>query len=293
MELLDDDQRRRLVEYHADADTWIRNLRSVVDAHSVRWQLRLGPTFRPGGDASWAAPAVRADHTMAVLKVGFPDPHATVAAAALLAYGGRGAARLYEHDAEDEVWLIELCEPGTMAADVPPEEADGAAAAVLPQLWQAPSADTFAAPRLTEVAKRRATVVRERADRFSCPLLHTGADLLADLSASDRYDQLLHGDFNQRNVLRSERGWLAIDPRPMIGDPAYELAVWLVTRIIEYPDPVLGVTKLAQRVEVPVARTLQWVTAQTIQLCSWLRQSADTERLLAYEQAARRLLAAA
>lgn len=49
---------------------------------------------------------------------------------------------------------------------------------------------------------------------------------------------MLHRDFNQRNVSVSSRGWLAIDPRPMSGESADELAQWLVTRGGEEPDPV-------------------------------------------------------
>ncbi|UJW85133.1 aminoglycoside phosphotransferase family protein [Devosia sp. SL43] len=34
----------------------------------------------------------------------------------------------------------------------------------------------------------------------------------------------LHGDIHHDNILSSDRGWLAIDPKGLIGDPAYDLA---------------------------------------------------------------------
>lgn len=35
---------------------------------------------------------------------------------------------------------------------------------------------------------------------------------------------LLHGDVHHDNIMNSERGWLAIDPKGLIGDPAYDVA---------------------------------------------------------------------
>jgi streptomycin 6-kinase len=42
-----------------------------------------------------------------------------------------------------------------------------------------------------------------------------------------REDTLVHGDFHHHNLLRSERGWLAIDPKPMLGEPEYDVASFL------------------------------------------------------------------
>ena len=43
---------------------------------------------------------------------------------------------------------------------------------------------------------------------------------------------VVHGDFNPFNVLKAADGrWLAIDPKPLIGDPAYDLAQYLANRV--------------------------------------------------------------
>jgi streptomycin 6-kinase len=36
-----------------------------------------------------------------------------------------------------------------------------------------------------------------------------------------------HGDLHAENILRSGGSWLAIDPKPLVGDPAFDLAQWL------------------------------------------------------------------
>lgn len=60
---------------------------------------------------------------------------------------------------------------------------------------------------------------------------HTARDLYARASgiALKLFDKPaaqvpLHGDLHHDNILSSDRGWLAIDPKGLIGDPAYEVA---------------------------------------------------------------------
>ena len=51
------------------------------------------------------------------------------------------------------------------------------------------------------------------------------------LSATQPHRVLLHGDFHPGNVLAAAREpWLAIDCKPLVGDPAYDLAQWLGNR---------------------------------------------------------------
>ena len=38
---------------------------------------------------------------------------------------------------------------------------------------------------------------------------------------------LVHGDFHHHNILRSARGPLAIDPKPMLGEPEYDVPSFL------------------------------------------------------------------
>ena len=73
---------------------------------------------------------------------------------------------------------------------------------------------------------------------------HTARDLYARASgiALKLFDKPapsipLHGDLHHDNVLSSDRGWLAIDPKGLMGDPAYEVA-----NIFRNP---VGATKLA------------------------------------------------
>lgn len=290
--LLDDDQHARLSSFHADGPEWIDRLPRVVDDYAARWRLEIGPTFRPGGDSSWAARVTCADGTPAVLKVSFADETERHAVSLLRLLDGAGAVRLLDHDPDDHVSLLELCEPGTWAALEPVRETDNAAAAVLPTHWQASPTLLPNLPRLSEIAQQQADMLRSRAAQFGDQLLYDAADLQTAMAANTAHTHVLHGDANQRNVLRSRRGWLAIDPRPVLGDPCYDLAAWTTNRIDEVDRPVDRVVTLARRLGLAEDRALAWVATQTALLCSWLQRSGESGVLQVYRAATTDILVA-
>jgi streptomycin 6-kinase len=88
---------------------------------------------------------------------------------------------------------------------------------------------------------------------------------------------LLHSDFNPGNVLLTGLGrWLAIDPKPMVGDPAYD--PWPLLAQVDdpftYPEPA-AVTRqrvrlLAGELALDPARTLRWAVARRVETALWL-----------------------
>jgi streptomycin 6-kinase len=55
----------------------------------------------------------------------------------------------------------------------------------------------------------------------------------AEASAKDFFTEnhkpvLMHGDFHHFNILSSERGWLVIDPKGVIGPAGYEVGPFLI-----------------------------------------------------------------
>ena len=56
------------------------------------------------------------------------------------------------------------------------------------------------------------------------PILARCADVARRLLAEPREVTVLHGDLHHDNVLHGSRGWLAIDPKGLIGERTYEVA---------------------------------------------------------------------
>ena len=85
----------------------------------------------------------------------------------------------------------------------------------------------------------------------------------------------LHGDLHHDNILASDRGWLAIDPKGLIGDPAYELANAYrnpvgATTLAANPRRIAALTDIfASRLGYNRKRMLGWAAAHSALAACW------------------------
>jgi streptomycin 6-kinase len=210
-------------------EAWLATLPETVGALTRRWALEVGEPFQPGGQTAWVAPARDAGGSPLVLKVGWRHPEADHEADALREWGGDGAVVLYAVEELDDAvaLLLERCEPGTTLADRSETEQDTVIAGLLGRLWREPTAghrfrplqvmcDMWADEFETKVADGRGVL--------DPGLAAAGIGLLRDLPKTSARSTLLCTDLHAENVLASERQpWLVIDPKPYVGDPAYDV----------------------------------------------------------------------
>jgi streptomycin 6-kinase len=239
--------------------------------------VELGPAYLPGGVTAYVAPATRADGAPAVLKVVLPHREARYEAEALTAYGGDGAVRLLESDPGRQALLLERCEPGHALGDVvPASEALAVGAGLLHRLWRPPP-DGHPFETLTEVAAEWVVVIEERFGRFGEPfepaLAQNAVELLHSLPLAATAEVLLHQDLHPANILAAEREpWLVIDPKPLVGDPAFDAAPLLLQTSgggdsVAALDDRLGI--LAAALEVPAERIAGWALARAVETALW------------------------
>ncbi len=270
---------RTQTEIHGAAGrAWLDRLPAILDACARQWGLTLGPPF-PHLSYHYAAPAVRADGAPTVVKACSPTGEFPLESAALRVYDGRGAARLLAVDREREVLLLERLQPGTLLSAVEDdEEATAIAARLMRALWR-PVPRDHAFPSVGDWGEGFARL-RRRYDGGTGPfppaLVEEAERLFVALDASAAPPVVLHGDLHHDNILDAgERGWLAIDPKGLIGEPAYETGAFLRNRLpAPLPNPAAG-RILVRRVEqfaaesgFDRARIRGWGLAQAV-LSAW------------------------
>jgi streptomycin 6-kinase len=216
-----------------DGAEWLARLPAIAEELASRWRLELGPPF-PDGIVSLVVPAERDDGTRTVLKVNFPERETEHEADALALWNGRGAATLLERDDHLSALLVERVEPGEQLWSLRDEDAaNQIAAGVLATLRTDVEPDAPFHALVTE-AQRWAEELPQRWERLGRPIERSLVQAMVaacrDLSADDVPRVLLHQDFHGGNVLRSRDGWLAIDPKPLAGDPAFDTASLLRDR---------------------------------------------------------------
>ncbi|WP_443066913.1 aminoglycoside phosphotransferase family protein [Streptomyces sp. NBC_01261] len=190
------------------------------------WSLRLnGPSMY--GNCALVLPVLRADGTRAALKLQYLDEETAGEPVALRTWAGDGAVELLEYDDGTGTLLLERLD----ASRALTHEPDSRAAALVIARLLARLTAVSAPPELRQHLGTLAAAMLERVPA-ALPGLPDPADrrLIEDCAAAVREvaaepgDRLLHWDLHYDNVLAADRErWLAIDPKPLAGDPGFEL----------------------------------------------------------------------
>jgi streptomycin 6-kinase len=266
---------RNLIEGAASEgrQPWLTTvLPAAVAQARDRWSLRIGEPFQPGGQTAWVAPARDPAGADLVLKVGWPHPEAAHEADGLRAWAGHGAARL--HAAYDSgaahVLLMERCRPGTELSGRPGPEQDAVIAALLRRLWITPPDDHPFVP-LEQMCRAWADhfeqrITADRAPDLDPGLVRAGLALFRELPATPGPQVLLCTDLHAGNVLAAAREpWLVIDPKPHVGDPAYDPLQHMLNcgeRLRADPRGLAG--RMAALLDLDPDRLLSWLFARCV-----------------------------
>lgn len=167
----------------------------------------------------------------AVLKVTWPHPEAATEHLALQTWNGHGAVRLVRADPSRYGLLLErLHDCDLMRVDI--DEACGVIGDLLRTLRRPPHPRM---PLLDDYASRQAVELHEAPPVIPRRYLDQAASLASELvTRSPAETRVLHTDLHYTNVLGAYRApWLAIDPKPMAGDVAFEVAPALWNRADE------------------------------------------------------------
>lgn len=238
MKLPEDFTRRIVATFAPDGEPWLAALPALIEACARRWELTVGPPFELS--YNYVAPADLPDGTPVVLKLGVPREELSTEIDALRHYGGGGAARLLAADEASGALLLERLVPGgTLAplAERDDEAATRAAAAVIAALWRPPPA-THRYPSLADLFGGLAELRAHfggGAGPFPARLVERAEALVAELLRSQPTPVVLHGDLHHYNILDAGGAWVAIDPKGVVGDPAYDVAA-----LLRNPYPQLG-----------------------------------------------------
>ena len=201
----------------------------------------------------------------------------------LAAFDGHGVARVYQH--QPGAVLMERLNPGTSLVDLALNGRDEEATEVLAGVIQQMSARVSAMSSL-ELPQACATVEDWAKDfrsyiasgdvQIPSDLVAAGQRVFTTLCASQRQPRLLHGDLQHYNVLfDSVRGWLAIDPKGVVGETEYEIGA-VLRNPFEQPELFLSRSTLERRLKqftdklnLDYERALAWAFAQAVLSAIW------------------------
>ncbi len=210
-------------EWVAWLDKLPRLTRDLLD----EWNLRVdgGAQY---GNCALVVPVRTPEGAAAMLKVQFPHWEAETEHLALRIWDGNGAIRLLRADPRRFALLLERAQPRDLTT-VDEIEACEIVAASYKRL-HVPAGPQF--KRLSSVIERWSAELLALPASAPVPrrYVEQAAALARDFATDPACDgTLIHTDLHYFNVLAADREpWLVIDPKPLSGDPHYEVAplIW-------------------------------------------------------------------
>lgn len=233
-------------------DAWLASLPRLLAECADRWQLTIHPPFA-ALSYNYATPATLPNGTAVVLKLGVPRDELSCEIAALRLYDGQGICHLLDADAERGYLLLERLHPGVMLTKLADDDtATRIAAQLMRRLWTPlPATHTF--PTLAKLATgftKLRTTFGGGTGPFPAQMVDTAVAIFAEHCHNPAEWVLLHGDLHHYNILTAEReAWLAIDPKGVVGPPAFEVGAFLHNPLdlTDWPD---WPRRLARRLDI-------------------------------------------
>ncbi|SDL08589.1 aminoglycoside phosphotransferase family protein [Streptomyces indicus] len=234
-----------------------------------RWELRrTGPSMY--GMASLVLPVERADGTPAALKLQLLDEESEGEPLGLRTWDGDGAVRLLDHDTATNTMLLErLDETRHLSALEDSREATRILAELLARLTAVPAPPGL---RTLEAAAREMLAETPEAVR---ELPEAERQLVLACASQVREvvdepgDRLLHWDLHFDNILAADREpWLAIDPKPLAGDPGFDLMPAL-DNLYDPAEVLWRFDLLTETLGLDRQRAAAWTLGRVLQNSLW------------------------
>lgn len=239
-----------------------------------RWRLIPdGPSIST--HSSRLLPVI-ADGAPAMLKVAL-EPEERRGAATMAWWAGDGAARVLGHDG-DALLLERAIGARSLAAMARGDQDDDATRIMCGVATRLHASRDTPLPSLTSLPIWFEPLLSAGAG-YGGPIAE-GAGIARRLLATPEQEVVLHGDIHHDNILDfGDQGWLAIDPKGLIGERAFDFA-----NIFRDPDLEVALRPgrlarqadlIAERVRLDRRRLLEWVAAFCALSAVWILEDGD------------------
>ncbi len=244
-----------------------------LTAYSRQWDVAVEKTFET--ESSVLAFGER-DSSRVVLKIIKHSGDEWHSGNILRAFDGEGMVRVYESEAG--AILLERLDPGNelvkLVRDGNDESATEILAHVVNQLANHNAPEGCAT--VYDWAGGFDRYLNTADKQLPASLVHKAHDVYRRLALSSSRPMLLHGDLHHYNVLfDAKRGWVAIDPKGVVGELEYEVGA-ILRNPCEQPDFFTSRDVIERRLRIltdllqlDYQRSLEWSFAQAVLSAVW------------------------
>lgn len=283
MNHVDEAVRQKLISrFGSEVESWFDTLPDVLAALAATWRIDLGAPI-PRGSMSVVLRCRTEDHRPAVLKISPDRARIATETRSLRQWNTDRTPTVLAADEHAGALLMEAIEPGTplaVSGRHPKIEEVGDLLTSVHATGDVRRSYPTVADRCRHlfVSGAKPYERQRRLTDIVPPALYERGRRLAEQLAEDGLPAvLLHGDLTPSNLLDGggERGLVAIDPAPCVGDAAFDAVDLLLWQAEDVETIEARAERLAAATGYSADRLLAWCTAYAGMVALELAESPD------------------
>jgi streptomycin 6-kinase len=267
-------------------ENWLIQLQSIIKSLAQHWKL---DNIKPVNNMSYnyVALAMQATKTPVVLKISCDAQLILDEYKALKHFDGHGAIGVLDINKKHNALLLEQAIPGYLLKEYHPISIDDSIK-IYAQVIQALSNQPLTANDFTHVNKWCEAIDRIKDQRINKRLVEKAIELKIFLLSSSEKEYLCHGDLHLENIVQQGEKWLAIDPKGIIGEMAFEAAAFDLVSNDEMQDMetlpekiIARATQLSSVLNLNYDRLISWIFLRIIISAQWfIEDNGDPDKML-------------
>lgn len=259
-----------IAQYGKAGKEWLSQIPNFVQTYSKKWNL-THLEQATNLSYNYIEMGLKNNHHI-VLKFSINTLSLEREAKALQIFAGFGAVNVLEH--EPGALLLERALPGTSLKKFFPQkdlDAVKIVSTVIKKLHQAP----IPANNSFHHIKDWLALLDKEWD-IPPKYLNKARALKNSLLQTSGSEVLLHADLHHDNILKNSNEWVVIDPKGVLGDPAYEPAAFIrnpIPELLLYQDAHNFIRNrietFSQKLEIDAHRIHSWCFVQAVLAWIW------------------------
>ncbi|WP_177167236.1 aminoglycoside phosphotransferase family protein [Salinibacillus kushneri] len=253
------------VQFHFGeiGEKWLKQLPELIGYCEQKWNVKIEEPISLS--INYVAPAVMQDGSSVFIKISIPGEEFRNEIKALDLFRTRKMVKPIDYDLKCGILLLKKLVPGDSLAELSNDELRTQIAAEVHNSLTYPSQNQIT---LLPTTKSREGQLRKILQTnpngigpYSRSILQKALSLFAYLNETAKQNWILHGDFHHENILRDKGGWVAIDPKGLIGEREYDFIQFLLNQLPkENVEQTINkrIEILAEQCQLAKHRLIKW-----------------------------------
>lgn len=262
---------KNIIELHGEKGTsWISDLEKFISYYEKEWQFKAEKCF-PDAQFNVVLDVTQNNGVSAVFKCCLPNKEFKTENLSLKHYDGDGAAKLLKSDIDNGAMLIEKITPGTSLESLSNIEAETQYAIDVCRKLHTPIKNDQLFPSLENWFTgfdRLYKKFNNTSGPFDEKLIKKAKKISRELLSSQSQPILLHGDLHYANLILNQDHYVAIDPKGVIGESAFEIPLPRVSDSITEKELFYRLDCFITQSQFDQKRIYSWVFCKAV-LAAW------------------------